>query len=123
MLVPGMHPEIHGAVDAASEIAGKVIVEAGAQVVASQIRGPAIIGAQARVEGSYIGPYTALGAHCVVRNSEVEYSIICPETQILDTPIRIERSLLGRQVIIRRGQTRPSTQKFIIGDQSLIELV
>jgi hypothetical protein len=37
--------------------------------------------------------------------------------------VRIERSLLGHEVIIRRGQTRPTTQKFIIGDQSVIEPV
>jgi glucose-1-phosphate thymidylyltransferase len=122
-MVPGTGPEVRGEVDAMSEITGKVIVEAGARVVDSQIRGPAIIGAHALVQGSYIGPYTSLGEHCVIRNSEVEYSIICPGTQILDTQVRIERSLLGREVIIRRGQTRPTTQKFIIGDQSIIELV
>jgi glucose-1-phosphate thymidylyltransferase len=53
----------------------------------------------------------------------VEYSIICPGTQILDATVRIERSLLGREVTIRRGHARPTTQKFIIGDQSVIELV
>jgi glucose-1-phosphate thymidylyltransferase len=91
--------------------------------VHSQIRGPAIIGAQTIVQHSYIGPYTALGSNCIVRNGEVEYSIICPGTQILDATVRIERSLLGREVIIRRGHIRPTTQKFIIGDQSIIELV
>jgi glucose-1-phosphate thymidylyltransferase len=122
-LLPGTGPEVRGEIDETSEIAGKVIVETGATVVASQVRGPAIIGAHARVQGSYIGPYTSLGAHCVVRNSEVEYSIICPDTQILDTHVRIERSLLGHEVIIRRGHAKPTTQKFIIGDQSIIELV
>jgi glucose-1-phosphate thymidylyltransferase len=122
-MLPGLGPEIQGEVDAASDIAGKVLVEAGAQIVGSQIRGPAIIGAHTIVQQSYIGPYTSLGSHGIVRNSEVEYSIICPGTQILDATVRIERSLLGREVTIRRGQTRPTTQKFIIGDQSVIELV
>jgi glucose-1-phosphate thymidylyltransferase len=123
MLVAGMTPEVYGTVDASSDIAGKVLVEPGATILESQVRGPAIIGAHTRVEGSYIGPYTALGADCLVRHSEVEYSIICPGTQILDAPVRIERSLLGREVVIRRGQTRPRTQKFLIGDQSVVELV
>jgi glucose-1-phosphate thymidylyltransferase len=122
-LLSGTGPDVRGEVDAASDIAGKVVVEPGAKIVASQIRGPAIIGARALVQHSYIGPYTALGAHCIVKNSEVEYSIICPGTQILDATVRIERSLLGREVTIRRGQVRPTTQKFIIGDQSVIELV
>jgi glucose-1-phosphate thymidylyltransferase len=123
MLLPGTGPEIQGEVDAHSDVAGKVMVEPGAKIVESQIRGPAIIGAHTLVEGSYIGPYTALGSHCIVHNSEVEYSIICPETQILDATVRIERSLLGREVVIRRGPTRPRTQKFIVGDQSVIDLV
>jgi glucose-1-phosphate thymidylyltransferase len=122
MLLSGSGPEILGDVDATSDVAGKVLVERGAKVIESQIRGPAIIGAQTIVEQSYIGPYTSLGERCLVRNSEVEYSIICPGTQILDAHVRIERSLLGREVTIRRGQTRPTTQKFILGDQSVVEL-
>jgi glucose-1-phosphate thymidylyltransferase len=119
----GLDPDVQGEVDAASDIAGKVMVEEGAKIIASQIRGPAIIGAHTIVQESYVGPYTSLGCDCIVRNSEVEYSIICPGTQILDATVRIERSLLGREVTIRRGHARPTTQKFIIGDQSVIELV
>jgi glucose-1-phosphate thymidylyltransferase len=85
-----------------------------------------IVDAHTRVQGSYIGPYTSLRANCLVRDNEVKYSIfsiICPETQILDAPVRIERSLLGREVVTRRGHTRPGTQKSIIGDQCMIEIV
>jgi len=122
-LLPGNGPAIAGEVDGQSDIAGKVVVETGARIVGSQVRGPAIIGAGAVVEGSYIGPYTALGPRCLVRNSELEYSIVCADTQILNATVRIERSLVGQEVIIRRGDGRPRTQKFILGDQSVIELV
>ncbi len=115
-------PLLHGELDAGSDIAGKVVVEAGAKVVRSHIRGPAIIGAETLVEGSYIGPFTALGRRCTIRNSELEYSILFEGTQILDADVRIERSLLGREVIIRKCEGRPQTQKFILGDQSSIEL-
>ncbi len=115
-------PVIRGEVDAASDVAGKVVVEEGAKVVASQIRGPAIIGGGSVVERSYIGPFTSVGRRCVIRNSELEYSILFEDTQILDADVRIERSLLGREVLIRRGNSRPKTQKFILGDQSTIEL-
>jgi glucose-1-phosphate thymidylyltransferase len=122
-MMPGNGVDIRGRVDASSDIAGKVVVEAGAQIEESQIRGPAIVGADSVVQGSYIGPYTSLGPRCVVRNSEVEYSIICADTQILEVHTRIERSLLGREVTIYRGNSRPKTQKLIVGDQSVIELV
>ncbi len=113
---------IRGQVDAASDVAGKVVVEEGARVIASQIRGPAIIGGESVVEGSYVGPFTAVGRRCQIRNSELEYSILFEDTQILDADVRIERSLLGREVIIRKGNARPKTQKFILGDQSIVEL-
>jgi len=121
-LLPGTGPDLQGEVDAVSDIAGKVLIAPGAKIEESQIRGPAIIGANTIIQQSYIGPYTSLGADCLIRNSEVEYSIICSGTQILDANVRIERSLLGREVIIRRGHSRPTTQKFVIGDQSIIEL-
>ena len=115
-------PVIRGLVDAESDVAGKVVVEDGARIIGSQVRGPAIIGGGCVVEHSYIGPFTSLGKRCVIRNSELEYSILFEDTQILDADVRIERSLLGREVLIKRGNSRPKTQKFILGDQSTIEL-
>lgn len=111
-----------GQVDAKSDIAGKVILEPGATVIGSQIRGPAIIGAGTVLENSYIGPFTSIGADCLIRNSEVEYSIVSERCRIIDAYNRIERSLLGREVEILRCVTKPRTQKFIVGDQSRIEL-
>jgi glucose-1-phosphate thymidylyltransferase len=113
---------LEGSVDPASDVAGKVALGPGAKVIASQIRGPVVIGPDCLIERSYIGPFTALGARCHVRDSELEYSIVCEDTCILDASVRIERSLLGHEVVIRRGETRPRTQKFILGDQSIIEL-
>lgn len=111
-----------GQADAQSDIAGKVILEPGATVIGSQIRGPAIIGARTLIENSYIGPFTAIGPDCLIRNSEVEYSIVLEKCRIIDADIRIERSLLGREAEIVRCKTKPVTQKFIVGDQSRIEL-
>jgi glucose-1-phosphate thymidylyltransferase len=117
-----VEPRLDGEVDAQSDVDGKVVLEAGARVVGSQIRGPAVIGKGCLIERSYIGPFTALGERCVIRDSELEYSILFEDTQILSADVRIERSLLGREVVIRRGESRPRTQKFILGDQSIIEL-
>jgi glucose-1-phosphate thymidylyltransferase len=121
-LLDGVGPVVFGFVDGESDVQGKVVIEEGARVLGSQIRGPAIIGKGAVIERSYIGPFTALGARCLIRNSELEYSILFEDTQILDADVRIERSLLGREVVIRRAESRPKTQKFILADQSIIEL-
>jgi glucose-1-phosphate thymidylyltransferase len=121
-LLDGVGPVVLGFVDGESDVQGKVVVEVGARVLGSHIRGPAIIGKDTIIERSYIGPFTALGERCVIRNSELEYSILFEDTQILDADVRIERSLLGREVVIRRAESRPKTQKFILADQSIIEL-
>jgi glucose-1-phosphate thymidylyltransferase len=121
-LLNGVGPVIRGQVDAESDVQGKVVVEAGARVVGSQIRGPVIIGPDAVIERSYIGPFTSLGPRCVIQDSELEYSILFEDTQILGVDVRIERSLLGREVCIRRAQGRPKTQRFVLADQSIIEL-
>jgi glucose-1-phosphate thymidylyltransferase len=121
-LLDGVSPVIRGEADADSDVQGKVVVEAGARVVRSHIRGPVIIGPGSVIEDSYVGPFTSLGPRCVVRNAELEYSIVFEGTQILDSDVRIERSLLGREVIIRKSVSRPRTQKFILADDSIIEL-
>jgi glucose-1-phosphate thymidylyltransferase len=115
-------PVIHGEVDEFSDIAGKVILEKGSRIIRSSIRGPVIIGENTIIEDSYIGPFTSIYYGCHIRNSEVEYSIILEKCRIVDADVRIERSLLGREAEIIKCTTKPRTQKFIIGDQSIVEL-
>ncbi len=113
---------VEGDVDAASELCGKVIIEKGAKVIQSQIRGPVIIGEGTVIENSYIGPYTSIYSDCYLKNIELEYSIIMEGCRIVDVDVRIEKSLLGREVTFSRGKSKPRTQKFIVGDESRIEL-
>ena len=115
-------PLIKGEVDQHSDVAGKVIIEEGATILRSEIRGPAIIGKGTVIEKSYIGPFTSISDDCEIRNSEVEHSILLERVRILDAQVRMEKSLLGREVVIIGGTSRPRTQKFIVGDQSRIEL-
>ena len=69
-------PAVDGVVDAASELIGRVVVDAGARVSGSRIIGPAIIGAGTEVTDSYVGPFTSIGPDCVIDDSEIEYSIV-----------------------------------------------
>lgn len=115
--------ETDGKVDDLSDIAGKVILQKGARIIRSQIRGPVIIGENTLIENSYIGPFTSIHHGCEIRNSEVEYSIVLENCRIIDAHSRIERSLLGREVEIIKCASKPLTQKFIVGDQSKIELI
>jgi glucose-1-phosphate thymidylyltransferase len=114
---------IKGKVDNDSEIIGKVIIEEGAKIKKSSILGPAIIGRNTIIENSYIGPFTSIYYDCHIKNSEVQYSIIMEKSKIVDVKTRIERSILGRSVQITKGDFRPKTQCFIVGDQSTIILI
>ncbi len=114
-------PRIDGTVDDSSEIDGRVIVEEGARVNASRVRGPAIIGAGAIIERSYIGPFTAVAEDCVVRDSEVEHSVILSRAVIENVP-RLTDSLIGRDTEVRRSGSRPSATRLMIGDHCSIDL-
>ena len=81
-----------------TQIDGRVIVEAGARLVRSTVRGPAIIGAGAQLIDAYVGPYTAVGERCTIERAEVEHSILLAECLVHDLDVRIEASLLGRNV-------------------------
>jgi glucose-1-phosphate thymidylyltransferase len=122
LVLDNIESKVAGSVDSESIVAGKVIVREGAQIINSVVRGPAIIGKDCVIENSYIGPFTSIGDKTVVRNSEVEYSIVLSECRILDVKIRIEGSLLGNDVEIVEANGKPRVHRFMIGDQSRVEV-
>ena len=106
-----------------SELLGKVVVEAGARIVRSTVRGPAIVGKGAVIENAYVGPFTSIGDGVIVRESEVEHSILLEGARIVDVGGRIESSLIGRNAAIYRTQTKPRSFTFMLGDRSEVGLV
>jgi len=122
IILDTLEPKIEGEVEA-SELHGKVTIEAGAKVVRSVIRGPAIIGKGAVVEHSYIGPFTSIGDQVVIRGSEVEHSIILEGATITDIGGRVENSLIGRNVSVYRSEGKPKAFNLMLGDQSQVGLI
>ena len=106
-----------------SKVDGRVVIEPGARLVRSAVRGPAVIGADARLSDCYIGPYTAIGDGCVIENAEVEHSILLTGSSVRDLAGRMESSLLGRNVHIRRDQHQPRAYRFLVGDNSEIGIL
>ncbi|MEO8167639.1 MAG: glucose-1-phosphate thymidylyltransferase [bacterium] len=111
-----------GEVDDLSDVAGKVIIEAGAKITNSKIRGPVIIGKNCIIENSYIGPFASIGDGTEVRNSEVEYSIVLRDCKIISVGLRLEGSILGNDVEIVEATGKPRVHRFMIGDQSRVEV-
>lgn len=122
LILDNIKPHNEGEVDKQSDIAGKVIVEKGAKILNSKVRGPAIIGKDCVIENSYIGPFTSIGDRTEVHNSEVEYSIVLRDCKILSVGIRIEGSILGNDVEIVEASGKPRVHRFMIGDQSRVEV-
>jgi glucose-1-phosphate thymidylyltransferase len=106
-----------------SNINGRVRIEKGALVEKSIIRGPAIIGENARIIRSYVGPFSSIGNHVVIENSEVECSVIMDGATIHNLEKRIDRSILGKNVVIDQIDESPRTHRFVLGDQSYVEII
>ena len=98
-------------------------IEAGARLERCTVRGPAIIGAGARLVDCYVGPYTAIGEDCMIERAEVEHSILLDGCTVSDLDGRMESSLLGRNVTIRRGDGQPRAFRFMVGDNSEIGIL
>jgi len=106
-----------------SQVDGRVVIEAGARLERTTVRGPAIVGADARLTDCYIGPYTAIGERCVISDAEVEHSILLAGASVCNLDGRMESSLLGRNVTIRRGDRQPRAYRFMVGDNSDISIL
>ena len=105
-----------------SQITGRVVVEAGAQVCKSTILGPAHIAAGAKVEGAYIGPFTSVGPNAVVKNSEVEFSILEEGAVVEHVPVRLHECILGVGAKVMSRNGLPKAHKLVLGDLSSAEL-
>ena len=121
-VLDGVKASCAGSVDERSKLVGKVVVEEGAEICNSVIRGPAIIGERTKITDSYVGPFTSIYHGCEIRNSELEHSIVLENSKILDVATKIEDSLIGKEVVIRRTEELPKALRFMLGDRSEVQL-
>ena len=121
MILDTLERRVDGDVER-SEVTGKVVIEAGGQVVGSVVRGPAIIGRGARVEDAYVGPFTSIGDGVTLRGSEVEHSILLEGSAVTDVGGRIENSLIGKNASVYRAAGKPRAYNLMLGDRSQVGL-
>jgi len=111
-----------GSVDNLTTISGEVIIGNNSQIINSKINGPAIIDNDTVIKDSIIGPYTAIGTNCKITSSKVEYSIIMEGCVIDCVDSNIKSSLLGKNVKIVGFNNKNNQSRFLLGEQSYIEL-
>ncbi len=109
----GLPPSCQG-----SRIEGRVQLGAGVEIVDSLVRGPVVIGDGARLENAFVGPYTSIGERCTLVRCEMENSIVLADCEIRDIPLRIDGSLIGRNVRIVKTDQKPKAYRFMVGDNS-----
>ena len=120
LVLQSIRRDVRGSVSEDCTLQGNVVISEGATITASTLRGPLVIGRGTRIENSYVGPFSAIGDNCVVRQSELEHSIVMEGTHILDVPLRIEDSLIGRDVVVTRSSPQPAAYKLMLGDHSKV---
>ena len=79
-------------------------------------------GKGSRIVNSYVGPFTSIHHGVEIRNSELEHSIVLENSKILDVSVRIEDSLIGKDVVVRRTTKMPKALRFMLGDHAEVEL-
>ncbi|HTG32173.1 MAG TPA: glucose-1-phosphate thymidylyltransferase [Thermoanaerobaculia bacterium] len=101
-----------------SRIEGRVQIGEGVELIDSLVRGPVVIGDGARLEHAFVGPYTSIGERCTLVRCEMENSIVLADSEIRDIPLRIDGSLIGRNVRIVKTDFKPKAYRFMLGDNS-----
>jgi len=115
---------IRGTVDEGAVVEGRVYVDEGAVVEkGAVVRGPVYIGRGTVVGGdTYVGPYTSIGFNCVLRNVEIENSVIMDDVVLENIEVRIEGSIIGSGTRISKRVGRPSAMRLIVGEKTQILL-
>ncbi len=123
MVLSRARQSIRGSLDPQTRVEGAVIVAEGTIVKNSVLRGPLTLGERCVIENSYIGPFSSIYDDVRIRNSEIEHSIVLERCTIEDVPVRIEGSLIGKEVRIQRSQLKPTAYRFMVGDSSLVDVL
>lgn len=105
-------------------IIGRVIIGKNVSIDKNtKILGPAYIGDNTKLENSYIGPFTSIGKDCLVKDSEIEDSVIMDSCNILlGKGNSIRESLIGGNVTISQANTIEKSRKLILGRDSKLIL-
>ena len=122
LILDDLHERLDGELTD-SRVEGRVVIEEGATLERATVRGPAIIGRGSRITDAYIGPYTAIGENVTIERAELEHSIVLGGSEISDLEYRIEASLIGKHVRIRRGPPLPKAYRFVVGDNADVQIL
>ncbi len=109
-------------VDDQSKIIGRVQIGAGTKIVNCTIRGPVMIGSNCYLEQCYIGPYSSIADGVKLVDVDLDHSVILQGAKVVGIHQRIVDSVIGQRAQLTVAPQRPKALRFMIGDDSQIEL-
>lgn len=124
LLLEDLESKNEGTIAEGAEVIGRVQIGKGTVIErGSVVRGPVVIGRDCVIgPGTYVGPYTSVGDGSRVVGADIEASILIGEA-IIESPMKIVNSLIGRQAVIRSAEGRlPKGQQLIVGENSTLYL-
>ncbi|MCC0176042.1 glucose-1-phosphate thymidylyltransferase [Waterburya agarophytonicola K14] len=113
---------IEGEVDDQSKLSGRVYIGSGSIVHNSMIRGPVMIGKNCKIENCFIGPYSSIADNTTLIDIDIEHSVVLQGAILEGISDRIVDSLIGERASLKTAPQRPKALRFMIGDDSKIEL-
>ncbi|AIE73059.1 MULTISPECIES: glucose-1-phosphate thymidylyltransferase [unclassified Synechocystis] len=114
---------IQGTVDHQSKISGRVTIGPHSQIINSVIRGPVAIGSHCHLENCFIGPYSSIADSVIIRDADLEHSVVLQGASIVAIQQRIVDSVVGKNARISPAPRRPQALRFLIGNDSQVELI
>lgn len=123
ILDDGIDYQVLGECDSHSKISGRVQIGEGTKLINCTIRGPVTIGEYCHLENCFIGSYSSIADQVTLVDIELDHSVILEGAKVMGIPQRIVDSLIGQRATLTVAPQRPKAMRFMIGDDSQIELV
>jgi glucose-1-phosphate thymidylyltransferase len=114
--------QILGSVDDQSKVIGRVSIGQNSKIVNCTIRGPVAIADNCHIENSFIGPYSSIASGVKLVDADIEHSVILANAEAIGIQQRIVDSVIGQRARLGIAPKRPKALRFMIGDDSQIEL-
>ncbi|HAZ46096.1 MAG TPA: glucose-1-phosphate thymidylyltransferase [Cyanobacteria bacterium UBA11369] len=114
--------DIKGEVDEKSQVIGRVQIGSGTKIINCTIRGPVNIGSDCHIENCYIGPYSSIADKVKLIDVDLDHSVLLQGAKVVGIHQRIVDSVIGQRAQLTVAPQRPKALRFMIGDDSQIEL-
>jgi glucose-1-phosphate thymidylyltransferase len=112
--------DLKGEIDSTSQVVGRVEIGQGTKIENSTIRGPVSVAEGCQIKNSRIGPFTSIGAGTILEDSSIEHSVIL-DNSIVCRIERLEDSIIGKRVEIKRTDERFKAVNLFVGDDAKLE--